>query len=549
VQLSPYRVVLAGVQTTPVAPRHLVRAVTTVGTVEFDERLVKRITVRAGGRSRIDKLYVNVTGQAVAAGDPLAVVYSPELASTAQNLIDARRSGNQALMQSAADRLRLWGIDDAQIDDLRRTGTPVTHLTVRAPIGGQVIRKYQVEGEYVDEGARLYDVADLSAVWVEAQVFEDQISFLKEGVPVSATTVAYPAREFAGRLALIQPHLDAVTRTLRVRFDIDNAGAALRPGMYATVKLHLPAADTDQFARAWAADWRDGTAVDLAAHAVFAPGTGLGGLGPFMLAAAEQAWLRHGLVLAVPEGAVIDTGSRKVVYREASAGVFEGVEVQLGPRTDAYYPVVRGLAVGDRVVTAGSFLIDAETRLNPAAGSIYVAGSGGSKSSSAVTARPSQVEDEDAEVKAALAKLSPADRKQAEEQGYCPVLGGRLGGMGTPVRLVLRGRPVFLCCKACEPKARADEGLTLLKLEQQKPKAATPTGPSPAVAPPLAAAEEAEVREALAALDPADRAAAAAQRFCPVRRRAATADPAKTLAAVAALKRGAAAPHGHGHGH
>src|SRR5205807_205907 len=146
-------------------------------------------------------------------------------------------------------------------------------------------------------------------------------------------------------------------------------------------------------------------------------------------------------------GSVIDTGSRKVVYRETAPGVYEGIEVWLGTRCDLYYPVLSGLSAGERVVTTGSFLIDAETRLNPAAGSIYVAGSGGSKGNpSAVTARPSMGADEDAEVRAALAKLSPADRRLAEEQGYCPVLGTRLGGMGTPVKILLQGKPVFLCC-------------------------------------------------------------------------------------------------------
>lgn len=506
VQLSPYRVALAGVQTFEVNYRPLSVDVVAAGTVEFDERRLSRITVRAGGKSRIDKLYVNVTGQAVKPGDPLALVYSPELTTTAQNLIDAHRSGNADLARIAEDRLRLWGIDAVQIAEIRRTARPVTHLTVRAPSGGQVIRKYQVEGEYVDEGARLYDLADLSHVWVEAQVYETQIALVQEGLPVAASTVAYPDREFAGRVALIQPHLDPGTRTVRVRFDIDNAGGELRPGMFATVRLHRPVAETDQFARAAVDGWRDATAIVSS----LAPGDPAAMLAMLVRTAADEAVRRQGLVLAVPEGSVIDTGSRKVVYREASPGVYEGVEVWLGPRSDAYYPVVRGLAQGDRVVTTGSFLIDAETRLNPAAGSIYIGGSSGSKSGGSVTARPSGGSDEDAEITASLAKLSAADRKAAQEQRLCPVLGTRLGSMGTPVKVTLEGRLVFLCCAGCEARAKANPAEMLQRVDRVNAEPAT-VGPDQ-----LSAEEEKEIAAALAGLSSGDRKLAESQRSCPI---------------------------------
>src|SRR5207247_2890709 len=133
--------------------------------------------------------------------------------------------------------LRLWGIDNDQIDDILRTGQPITQVNIRSPISGHVIRKYQIEGEYVEEGARLYDLADLSTVWIEAQIYEDDLAFLQEGLPVSAITRAFPNREFKGKIAFVHPHLDASTRTLRVRMDINNPQHDLRPGMYATVKL------------------------------------------------------------------------------------------------------------------------------------------------------------------------------------------------------------------------------------------------------------------------------------------------------------------------
>lgn len=443
VQLTPYRVAVAGIRTEAIGYRPLTKAITAVGFVEFDERKQARITARAAGKSRIDKLYVNVTGQTVREGEPLALLYSPELITTVQNLLDARRSGNPDLQRMTRERLRLWGIDDDQITDILRTGKPITHLTIRSPISGHVIKKYQVEGEYVEEGARLYDVADLSTVWVEAQVYEDELAYIKEGLPVRATTKAFPNRVFQGKVAFVHPHLDAATRTLKVRFNMDNPHHDLRPGMYATVTLQVPATQLD--------------------------------LLPADAGAEQRQAYEKGLVPAVPQRAVIDTGSHKFVYREGpEPDVFEGVEVQLGPRSGGYYPVVRGLRIGDRVATAGSFLIDAETRLTAGAGSTYFGASGGPQGERHTTVRPSTTRDEEEKIKAHLSKLSPEDRRLAEAQGRCPRTGKRLGSMGKPVKVMLQDQPVFLCCAGCEDEARENPEQTLAKVKALKEKTAAP---------------------------------------------------------------------------
>lgn len=475
VQLSPYRVALAGVKTTEVAYQPLHREVTTVGFVEFDERRQAQISARVKGR--IDRLFVNVTGQMVHAGDSLASVYSPDLVTTVQNLLDARRSGNQELLASVRERLRLWGVGDDQVADMERTGRGITHVTIRAPISGHVIRKYQVEGKYVEEGTALYDVADLSTVWIQAQVYEDELGLLKEGERVRATTRAYPTRVFRGRVAFIFPHLDRATRTLTARFDIDNPDHELLPGMYATVKFQVPAFRSRLLTRPLRDDWRDAVAADLAIHDLLSPtGQGQGGgLWPLLEAAVREAVLRRGLVLTVPEAAVIDTGSRKMVYREASPGVFEGVEVQLGSRSGDVYPVVRGLEAGARVAAAGSFLIDAETRLNPASASSYFGASGGPREEHlpAVPTKPTAASDEDAKIQASLDQLSPEDRRLAEAQRFCAVLeGSRLGSMGPPVKLALPGgRFVFVCCSGCEDEAREHPAQALMHAEELKAKA------------------------------------------------------------------------------
>jgi Cu(I)/Ag(I) efflux system membrane fusion protein len=424
VQLSPYRVVLAGVRTSQVSYQPLVKEITTFGSVEFNETTEAHIATRQ--KARIVKLYVNYTGQMVEKGERLAVLdvrYSPELTVTLEDLRRAREAGNPEAERMARQRLRLWDIDKEQIEQFLRTGKISTELTIYSPIRGHVLRKYQREGSFVDEGTPLYDVADLGSVWVLAQVYEADQALLREGLAVRATTLSRPGEVFAGTLDFIQPHLDDASRTLAVRFHIANPDHKLRPGMYATVRIAVPPGQMEILTRSLGEQWARESAADLLAHSLSPGGPDVGaGLRPLLESAGQHLLLHHGLVPAVPDSAVIDTGNLQVVYRQSAPDVFEGVAVELGPRlagpgsTAAFYPVLRGLQAGDRVVTNGSFLIDAETRLNPAAGSIYFGGSGTAKGTQgAVAVRPSTPEDkvsgerkeaagsEDAEVRENLA--------------------------------------------------------------------------------------------------------------------------------------------------
>jgi Cu(I)/Ag(I) efflux system membrane fusion protein len=457
VQFSPYRVVLAGVRTVPVGYHPLTKDLSTAGTAEFDERKLKVVSARVKGR--IDNLLVNQTGQMVHKNDPLAELYSPDLVVTVQNLLDARGSANPVLEKTARDRLRLWGIDDTQVDEVVKTGRPITHLTIRSPITGHVLRKYPREGQYVEEGGPLFDVADLTTVWVQAQLYEDDLAFLPAGghdpktgkpdfvLPITATARAFPGKVFDGTLSFLFPHVDAETRTLTVRFDLPNEDHELRPGMTATVTLKLT---------------------------------------PELLSATPagaKLRVRDKAVFAVPEAAVIDTGAQQVVYRETLPNTFEGVLVRLGPKMrdpegGVYYPVLSGLGDDERVVTAGSFLIDAETRLNPAMASVYIGGSGGGKAGP-VAVRPTTPDDEAEKIAAAMARLSPADRKIAQAQRTCPVRNEPLGTMGVPYKLTLNGETLFVCCKACEPDARKDSEETLRKVAGFRKKSPGPAGGKP----------------------------------------------------------------------
>lgn len=500
VQFSPYRMALGGIQTSPVDYVPLTKEITAVGFVEFNERGQRTVSARVTGR--IDELYANETGQLVKAGDDLAQIYSPELFSTAQTLIDAKRRGNRDFLESSRERLKLLGIDDGQIEEILASAKAEPHLKIRAPVGGHIITKYVREGQYVDEGAPLYDVADLSTVWIQAQLYEDDLVFIPEvyrhgaiqpgekGLDVTATTKAFPGDPFRGRLAFIYPHVDEQSRTVTLRFELDNPDHKLRPGSTATIKLKVQPQDLPIFA---------GDAFD----------------------SEQKKMLAEGRVLAVPESAVIDTGSQRIVYRESSPGVFDGVEVSLGPRMNGpdeavFYPVLHGLQQGEQVVTSGSFLVDAETRLNVAAGSTYFGGSSGSKSSGSKGAaiRPSTPDDPATKIEAALAKLSTEDRKLAEAQKWCPVLDKiLLGSMGMPIKLQIEGQPVFICCNQCKEKALGKPQDTLRKVEALKKKTAEtslPAGES------TSGSAEAEIRAELAKLSPTDRQLAEAQRFCAV---------------------------------
>ncbi len=225
-------------------------------------------------------------------------------------------------------------------------------------------------------------------------------------------------------------------------------------------------------------------------------------------------------MLAVPEGAIIDTGRQKIVYRQALPGEFEGVLVQLGPRMVGpndvtFFPVLSGLEAGELIVTRGSFLVDAETRLNPAAGSIYIGGSSGGGSTPSKTVRPSTPEDTDAKIDLALAKLSPADRKLAASQKFCPILTeSRLGSMGVPIKVMVKDQLVFVCCNGCTKQAAKEADATLKKVADlrahRKPegeKKLSSSKPTP---------KQEKIAKALAKLAPEDRAAAEKQNFCAV---------------------------------
>ena len=328
VQISPERQQLIGVRIGTVEKRLLQKVIRTNGRVEFDEKRLATISPKIGGW--IEELYVDFTGAPVKKGAPLLTLYSPELVSTQEEYLAALRarqelsaspypevaaSGN-ALVESARRRLRLWDISEEQIRVLEQTGQVRKSLTLYSPYGGIVLEKMAFQGMRVEPGMALYKLADLSVVWLIADIYEYELPLIRLGQQASINLSYLPGEAFTGKAVFIYPYLDAQTRTARVRFEFANPRGTLKPEMYAGVEITI----------------------------------------------------RIGDKITVPEGAIIDTGIRKVAIVEKGAGYFEPRDVKLGTKAGDYYEVLDGLKVGERVVTSANFLIDSESKLKEAVG-------------------------------------------------------------------------------------------------------------------------------------------------------------------------------------
>jgi membrane fusion protein, copper/silver efflux system len=318
-----------GVKSEAASLRMLDRTVRAVGKIEIDERRAYTIAPKFEGW--VERLYVNTSGQAVSKGQPLFDVYSPELISALREyalaaqgesaLKDAGKDAKASMSQLAAaslTRLKNWDIADEQIREFAQDKNQTKDkrsLTFYAPVSGIVVDKKAVQGMRFMPGEVLYQIADLSSVWVLAEVAEQDIGLVKTGSVARISISAYPDRHFNGKVGFIYPTLDAATRTVQVRVELANPDGLLKPAMFANVELPVS---------------------------------------------------NRGKVLTVPVSAVIDSGTRKIVLVRLAEGRFEPRTVKLGSRGEDHVEVLEGLAEGEQVVTSANFLIDAESNLKAA---------------------------------------------------------------------------------------------------------------------------------------------------------------------------------------
>jgi Cu(I)/Ag(I) efflux system membrane fusion protein len=377
--LDPHAVAMAQVETAAVESRALWKEVRTVGKVQLDETAVAYLTARVDGR--VDRVFADFPGTVVAPGDHLVSIYSPDLLVTQRELLlnlqlergRAPDAAGPSPVDATRQRLLLWGITDAQLEEVARTGEPMTHLTVFAPMGGTVIEKAVRAGQYVTTGDALFTIADLSRVWVVIDIYERELAWVRFGQPVELRLESQPGRAFVGVVGFLEPVLDEETRTVRARVMLRNDEGHFKPGMFLEALVRVPI-DSDGGP---GPTGLEGKHVCPMHPYVVQEGPGDCPVCGMPLEQVPGDRGRPGPVLAVPASAVLTTGVRQLVYVEEGPGVYRRVEPVLGARAGDFYPVLRGLAAGQRVVTRGGFLLDSQAQLSGKPSLLYPEGTAG----------------------------------------------------------------------------------------------------------------------------------------------------------------------------
>ncbi len=455
--MSEAAAALAEIRTAPVERRFVEARVRMVGKVDYDETRVRHITAWFPGR--LDRLYVDYTGIPVKKGDHLVYIYSPQLLSAQEELIQAgkayadalkgssgfMRESSKATLEAAREKLRLWGLSAEQVAGVEKAGKARDHMTIYSPQSGIVITKHLNQGAYVKTGSRIYTIADLSRVWVRLDAYEADREWIRYGQAVEFTTEAYPGRVFRGKITFIDPILDARTRTIGLRVIADNSDGRLQPGMFvrATVRPRVAAGGKvmdPSLADKWISPMHPEVVKD-------GPGK-CDVCGMPLVRAEDMGYVspKSEAPLVIPASAPLITGTRAVVYvRDAKAKrpTFNGREVVLGPRAGDYYVVRAGLKEGERVVVNGSFKIDSALQIE-------------ARPSMMSPARP-----RGAAGAAGAAGSTGLSGPKPGPQELCPLMGGKIN---REIFADHGGKRVYFCCPACKPEFEKNPEKYLKKL-------------------------------------------------------------------------------------
>jgi Cu(I)/Ag(I) efflux system membrane fusion protein len=326
VMLSPATQQTINVTYTTVRRAHLKRTIQTVGLLQMDEEKIAHVHVKVSGW--IEKAFLNYAGQQIKKGQPLFTLYSPDLVSTEQEYLIALKgqkylsktpytdvsSEADSLLSATRDRLRLWDVSDSQIRNLEATGKAARTMTLYSPISGFVMARNAYEQTYVTPQTDLYDIVDLSTIWVYADIFEYEAPYVHVGQAAQMQLSYFAGKTYRGKVTYVYPTLDPKTRTIKVRLEFQNPGYELKPDMFANVQLNVD----------------------------------------------------YGTQILVPSQAVLDSGTRQVVFLAKPDGYFEPREITIGDQFNGEDQVLTGLKPGDKIAASGNFLIDSESRLGAA---------------------------------------------------------------------------------------------------------------------------------------------------------------------------------------
>jgi Cu(I)/Ag(I) efflux system membrane fusion protein len=357
---------LAEVETAEVQRRKAFVKIRMVGMVFQDETRVASLTSRVDGR--LDEVHVDFTGVKVNKGDPMVTIWSPTLIRSQVELFETIRSQEfgESVVRGAQEKLKQLGLTEEQIDEIRKSKKPTLYITLRAPISGIVMKKNVLLGDFVKEGSVMYEISDLSKVWIKLDAYETDLPWVRYGQKVTFTTPAIPGRTFEGTVVFIDPMLQMSTRSVKIRVEADNQDLALKPSMFVTAELE---AEVDSEGRVIKSEWAGKYICPVDPEQVSSePGVCEDTRIP--LRSAKSYGYSPGkdpkLPLVIPATAVLYTGKRSIVYVEVpgkSTPTYELRQVVLGPRAGDEYVVFDGLRLGERVVTRGNFKIDSATQI------------------------------------------------------------------------------------------------------------------------------------------------------------------------------------------
>jgi Cu(I)/Ag(I) efflux system membrane fusion protein len=381
IRLDDKQLALLQLETAKVARKWVARSVRLVGQIDYDESQVKHITAWVPGR--IERMFVDYTGLTVAKGDHMVSLYSPELVAAQEELVQAARSvarinngsemvnrSTRRTLNAAREKLKLLGLNTAQVAQIEKRGSAKNTVTVYSPIGGVVVEKHVNEGVYIQTGTRIYTIADLGNLWLNLDAYESDLAWIQYGQKVEFTAQAIPGETFKGIVSFVQPFLNEETRTVRVRVNVENADKRLKPGMFATAKVKSM---IDSKGRIVGASFSDKFICPMHPEIVEdasgdCPICGMHLVDGDSLSYVSKTPKEDRLPpIVIPASAPLITGERAIVYVQRSDNKrYEAREVVLGAKADKFYTISSGLKEGEVVVTNGAFKIDADLQIRGA---------------------------------------------------------------------------------------------------------------------------------------------------------------------------------------